>query len=86
MTTTVHNSVRFTPQEVREVLSRHILVDGYHMVQDIEKSHGVYLHDAVRGRDVLDFFRAQGRGYQTLINAILRSYVDQAARGRRRAG
>ncbi len=56
MTTTVHNSVRFTPQEVREVLSRHILVDGYHMVQDIEKSHGVYLHDAVRGRDVLDFF------------------------------
>lgn len=56
MTTTVHPSVRFTPQEVREVLSRHILVDGYHMVQDIEKSHGVYLHDAVRGRDVLDFF------------------------------
>ena len=32
MTTTVHNSVRFTPQEVREVLARHILVDGYHMV------------------------------------------------------
>ncbi len=56
MTTTVHHSVRFSPQEVREVLSRHILVDGYHMVQDIEKSHGVFLHDAVRGRDVLDFF------------------------------
>ena len=34
---------------MREVLSRHILVDGYHMVQDIEKSHGVFLHDAVRG-------------------------------------
>ena len=43
MTTTVHDSVRFTPQQVREVLSRHILVDGYHMVQDIEKSHGVFL-------------------------------------------
>ena len=56
MTTNVHNSIRCTPQEVREVLSRHILVDGYHLVQDIEKSHGVYLHDAVRGRDVLDFF------------------------------
>ncbi len=37
-------------------------------------------------RDVLDFFRAQGRGYQTRINAVLRSYVDQAARGRKRAG
>ena len=36
-------------------------------------------------RDVLDFFRSQGRGYQTRINAVLRSYVDQAAR-RRRAG
>lgn len=56
MTTTVHRSVRCSPQEVREVLARHILVDGYHMVQDIEKSHGVFLHDAVRGRDVLDFF------------------------------
>ena len=37
-------------------------------------------------RDVLDFFRAEGRGYQTRINAVLRSYVDHASRGRRRAG
>ena len=28
-------------------------------------------------RDVLDFFRSQGRGYQTKINAVLRSYVEQ---------
>ncbi len=26
--------------------------------------------------DVLDFFRNQGKGYQTKINAILRSYMD----------
>jgi uncharacterized protein (DUF4415 family) len=26
-------------------------------------------------RDVLDFFRKTGRGYQTRINAVLRSYV-----------
>ena len=25
--------------------------------------------------DVLDFFRAQGKGYQTRINAVLRSYM-----------
>jgi L-lysine 6-transaminase len=56
MAATVHNSVRVAPGEVRDVLSRHILVDGYHLVQDLEKSHGVFLHDAVRGRDVLDFF------------------------------
>jgi len=29
-------------------------------------------------RDVLEFFRKTGRGYQTRINAVLRSYVEQA--------
>lgn len=56
MTTSVLQPVRIAPAEVRDALSRHILVDGYHLVQDIEKSHGVWLHDAVRGRDMLDFF------------------------------
>ncbi|MBZ0089716.1 MAG: L-lysine 6-transaminase, partial [Thermoanaerobaculia bacterium] len=56
MTTSVSNSARVAPGDVRDVLARHILVDGYHLVQDIEASHGVWLHDAVRGRDVLDFF------------------------------
>lgn len=28
--------------------------------------------------DIIDFFRQGGRGYQTRINAVLRSYVDQA--------
>ncbi len=27
--------------------------------------------------EVLEFFRSQGKGYQTKINAVLRSYVDQ---------
>ena len=26
--------------------------------------------------DILNFFRSQGRGYQTRINAVLRSYVN----------
>ncbi len=26
--------------------------------------------------DILDFFRSQGRGYQSRINAVLRMYVD----------
>ena len=30
--------------------------------------------------DVLDWFKAQGRGYQTKINAILRSYYQSRAR------
>jgi uncharacterized protein (DUF4415 family) len=28
-------------------------------------------------RDVLDYFRSMGRGYQTRINAVLRSYVER---------
>ena len=27
--------------------------------------------------DVLDWFRAQGRGYQTRINAVLRAYMER---------
>ncbi len=34
-------------------------------------------------RDVLDFFRKTGRGYQTRINAVLRAFVDAQARRER---
>jgi L-lysine 6-transaminase len=41
---------------VHETLRRSILVEGYPFVLDVEKSHGQYLHDAISGRDYLDFF------------------------------
>ena len=44
------------PQGVLDVLSRHILVDGYHVVMDSERSRGSYLYDARSGRPLLDFF------------------------------
>jgi len=56
MTTTSRRPIRVASADVRDSLAQHILVDGYHLVQDLEKSHGVWLHDAVRGRDLLDFF------------------------------
>ncbi len=31
--------------------------------------------------DVLDWFKSQGRGYQTRINAVLRMYVDRQTAG-----
>ncbi len=34
--------------------------------------------------DVLAFFRGQGRGYQTRINAVLRSYVEQVTQQKAR--
>ena len=33
-------------------------------------------------QDVLDFFRAEGRGYQTKINAVLRAYKEAQTRRR----
>lgn len=33
--------------------------------------------------DVLDWFRAQGRGYLTRMNAVLRSYMEARKRDRR---
>lgn len=43
-------------QEVLKVLGRHQLVDGYHYIFDMDRSHGVYLHDANDGREYLDAF------------------------------
>ena len=43
------------------------------------KAHASLRLDA----DMLDWFKSQGRGYQTRINAILRSYFQQHARGPR---
>ncbi|HEX9148771.1 MAG TPA: L-lysine 6-transaminase, partial [Thermoanaerobaculia bacterium] len=41
---------------VLDVLSRHILVDGYHVVMDLERSRGSYLYDSRSDRLLLDFF------------------------------
>src|SRR5262245_33755733 len=45
-----------SPKNVLDVLSRHILVDGYHVVMDMERSRGSYLYDARSERPILDFF------------------------------
>jgi uncharacterized protein (DUF4415 family) len=42
----------------------------------IRKGHMTLRIDA----DVLDWFRAQGKGYQSRINAILRRYYEQHTR------
>ncbi|WP_429030474.1 BrnA antitoxin family protein [Bradyrhizobium sp. I1.14.4] len=35
--------------------------------------------------DVLDFFKKEGDGYQRRINAVLRSYMEQKAKPKKRA-
>jgi L-lysine 6-transaminase len=53
---TTTTKVSLSPDEVLGTLSRHILVDGYHVVMDLERSSGSYLYDARSGRPMLDFF------------------------------
>jgi len=43
------------------------------------KAHASLRLDA----DMLDWFKARGRGYQTRINAVSRGYFQQQVRGRR---
>ncbi|MGN8226334.1 L-lysine 6-transaminase [Gracilimonas sp. BCB1] len=45
-----------TPDQVRSVLSKHMLTDGYEMVLDLEESEGPYLYDSKSGKRYLDFF------------------------------
>jgi L-lysine 6-transaminase len=42
--------------QVIPVLSQSILVDGFHIVLDLEKSKGSFMHNALTGKDVLDCY------------------------------
>jgi len=42
--------------QVFPILKENILVDGFHIVIDLEKSHGSYMVDALHGREYLDCY------------------------------
>ncbi len=42
--------------KVHETLSKYMLVDGFPVVVDLEKSHGSFLVDAITGKEYVDFF------------------------------
>lgn len=45
-----------SPSDVHELLSQHILADGFDMVLDLERSHGPYLYDSLNEVELLDYF------------------------------
>ncbi|MFI5182544.1 MAG: L-lysine 6-transaminase [Thermoanaerobaculia bacterium] len=47
---------RIESKTVLESLSRHMLVDGYHIVMDLERSHRNFVYDSLHDVEVLDFF------------------------------
>ena len=48
--------IQVRPADVFETLGRHMLVDGFHLVMDLEKSHGSWIVDARSGKKFLDFY------------------------------
>jgi len=55
-----------TPAEVIAELEKHILVDGFKLVFDPEKSHGSHFVDAASGRELIDlysFYASQPIGF-----------------------
>src|ERR1043165_5501544 len=55
-----------SPQEVIAELERHILVDGFKLVFDVEKSRGSRFVDAATGREWIDlysFYASQPIGF-----------------------
>ena len=56
ITPIIDRRIYVQPGDVHNVLSRHMLADGYELVMDLKKSKGSWVFDAKRGRNVLDFF------------------------------
>jgi L-lysine 6-transaminase len=49
-------SVRVPPSEVHERLAKYLLIDGYRLVLDADRSHGSWLVDARDGQEFLDLY------------------------------
>src|SRR2546423_14252290 len=67
------NKKSVDPSRVLHVLGDHILLDGFKIVLDQEKSRGSYLYDAANSRQFIDFFGFFG----TKSNRFNHSYFDQ---------
>src|SRR6266404_4494636 len=52
--------VKLPPTAVVSELEKHILVDGFRIVIDLNKSRGSYLVDEVTGRELLDLYGFYG--------------------------
>src|SRR5438874_13244217 len=45
-----------SPSMVLDTIEQHILLDGFKLVVDLDKSRGSYLHNAVDGRRLIDLY------------------------------
>ena len=71
-------------KKIIEVLKNRMLVDGFDIVIDLDKSSGSYLVDARNGRKFLDFYTffassALGMNHPKLNNEEFKNYIFKAA-------
>lgn len=76
--------MRINPGQVHETLSKYMLVDGYHVVVDLEKSHDGYLIDARTGKEYIDFYTyfassALGHNHPGLMKPDFKEKIFRAA-------
>ena len=53
---TLDHGIQVRPAEVFDALRPHMLVDGFHLVMDLDRSSGSWIVDARNGRQYLDFY------------------------------
>jgi len=76
--------IKINPGNVIELLSKNLLVDGYDIIVDLEKSQGSYLQDARNGRKYLDFFTffatlPVGLNHPKMLNSEFKQKMLRAA-------
>src|SRR5438093_7628318 len=55
-TTTSEEDKQIPAAQVLEIIEQHVLLDGFKIVVDLEKSRGSYLQNAVDNRQVIDLY------------------------------
>ena len=78
------NSSRVAAGDVHKVLGRHMLVDGFHIIPDLARSHGSQLVDERDGKTYVDFFsnfasQALGWNHPALADPEFRDRLMLAA-------
>ncbi|MCW2544750.1 MAG: L-lysine aminotransferase, partial [Frankiales bacterium] len=78
---------QLTPADVHTSLSRHLLVDGFDLVLDLEASQGSRLVDARDGRTYLDLFTffgssALGMNHPSLLSDTFDAELLEAGRNK----
>lgn len=76
--------IHVEPKAVLETIGRHMLVDGFPIVVDLEKSEGVRLRDKADGRTYIDFFQffaslPVGINHPKMLDPAFREHIGHVA-------